>query len=171
MCSARSSSRYMPATRFRAGVLVESVGVMSRGAGRLQGHSAREDGSIRLPARTARVRGRTVRYEPALDTLGYWRRAGESVVWEASPADAGRFAVVLEVACNTGDEGGQVVVQVGDGVELVGVLPDTGGWDRFVDLRVGEARLDGGAVRVEVIDRKEAGPLMKLRAVRLVPVP
>ena len=52
-----------------------------------------------------------------------------------------------------------------------GELLDTLGWDRFVGLHVGEVQLDGGAVRVEVIDRKEAGPLMKLRAIRLVPLP
>ncbi len=151
--------------------LDELKALMGRGVGRLEKHAALNDGSVRLPARTARVHGRSVRYEPALDALGYWRRAGESVAWSAVPAEGGRFAVVLEVACNTGDEGGRVVVRLGDGVELAGVLPDTGGWDRFVDLRVGEARLQGGAVRVEVIDRSEAGPLMKLRAVRLVPLP
>jgi len=63
-----------------------------------------------------------------------------------------------------------VALRVGDLPERTAAVPDTGGWERFVDLPMGEVQLGDGPVRVEVLDRKPGGPLMKLRAVRLEPV-
>ena len=150
--------------------LDELKALMARGAGRLERHGAGADGAVRLPARSARVQGRSVRYEAHLDALGYWRRAGDLVAWDAVPAAAGRHTVVLEVACAPGEAGGEVALRVGDLPERTAAVPDTGGWERFVDLPMGEVQLGDGPVRVEVLDRKPGGPLMKLRAVRLEPV-
>ncbi|MEM6571347.1 MAG: FAD-dependent oxidoreductase [Planctomycetota bacterium] len=150
--------------------LDELLAAMRTGAGRIEPRRADEDGAIVLQARHATVRGGMLRYEPDRDALGYWRRRGDFAEWEARVDADGPYDVVVELACADGDAGGAFEVRV-DELEqrTASTVRATGAWESFASVQLDPVELTAGSHRVTIHSQKAEGPLMKLRAVRLVP--
>ena len=101
------------------------------------------DGSITLHARTARVTGTQLRYEPLphKETLGYWVDAGDTASWQLTVKEAGSYRVEVLQGCGTG-QGGSVVEVTVAGQTLKFTVQDTGGFQKFVPRDVGTIKID-----------------------------
>jgi arylsulfatase A len=131
------------------------------------------DGQIVLPARTADVHGVMLRYEPLphKQTLGYWVHGDDWADWEFDVHAPGRFAVEALVGCGTGSGGSTVEFRCGDQA-LKLTVPETGGFQQFVPLPLGQFTIDStGRHRLEVRATSKPGvAVMDLREVKLTPV-
>jgi arylsulfatase A-like enzyme len=133
-------------------------------------HPQGEDGTIRLPARHARVHGTQLRYEPLphKDTLGYWTNAEDKASWELTVTKPGTFTVEVLQGCGTGQGGSEVEVQVAEKV-LRFTVEDTGGFQRFKARAIGSVKIDKpGRYTLTVRPRSKAkAAVMDLRQVVL----
>ena len=142
---------------------------MRRGAGRLAALVPLTDGSWELGARTAKVRGQSLRYEPARDCLGFWRARDDHPEWELTLDDSGSFDLSALYACAPDEAGGAAEVRV-DGSPVASFrIEATGSWDDYARHVLGTLELAAGAHRVTVHGDEVEGPLMKLRALSLEP--
>ncbi len=126
-----------------------------------------------LHARTARVHGTQLRYEPLPHklTLGFWSDAADYATWELTAARPGRFTVELLQGCGKGQGGSEAEVEL-LGQKLKHTVKDTGGWQAFEPVRVGEVSIDKAGrhtLTVRAI-RKKGVAVMDVREVRLRPV-
>jgi arylsulfatase A-like enzyme len=124
-----------------------------------------------LHARTARVHGAQLRYEPPphKETLGYWSDAKDYATWELTVTKPGAFTVELLQGCGKGQGGSVVEVELG-GKKLAHTVKDTGGWQAFEAIEVpGEVRIDkAGRHTLTVRAKSKKGvAVMDLREVRL----
>ncbi len=142
--------------------------LMAAGAGRVEPVTAGADGSFTLPAADARTSGRSIRYEAERDSLGWWRAPGDTAGWAVELPRDGGFRVELLLACAPGEEGGAYRVTAGIST-LSGRVPATASWEDYQLVVAGELELAAGTLRITLTNDKPDGPLMKLRAVRLVP--
>jgi arylsulfatase A-like enzyme len=130
------------------------------------------DGTVTLPARTARVHGVQLRYEaaPHKDTLGYWTRAEDWASWDFTVTKPGTFAVGLLQGCGKGQGGSEVEVAVG-GQTLKATVEDTGHFQNFKLRTIGTVTLDRpGRHTLTVRPRSKPGlAVMDLRSVTLTP--
>ncbi|HTU25842.1 MAG TPA: sulfatase-like hydrolase/transferase [Pirellulales bacterium] len=127
-------------------------------------------GALVLPADTAIVHGKTLRYEsaPAKDTLGFWTVAADFVEWDFELPKAGDFDVEALYGCGTGSGGAEVEFALDDAV-LTMKVAETGHFQRFVPQHVGTVRkVSAGRHTLRVRARaKPAAAVMDLRRVTL----
>jgi len=130
-----------------------------------------EDGSVRLAAERADIRGKTARLETrGSDTyVAWWVDPADAVAWEFHAAKAGAYAVEV-TGSNKGRGGRRYTVSVA-GQTLAGKAPATGSWTDFETERLGTVTLDGtGPFTLTVgFDGKRGSALMNLKRVTLVP--
>lgn len=133
-----------------------------------------ENGRINLPARTAKVTGLTLRYEPLphKNTLGFWTRIEDTATWDFDVVRGGKFRVEALVGCGNGSGGSLVDFQV-DEQTLSLSVPVTGGFQNFQPQDLGTVTIaEPGRHRLTVTPRSKPGPaVMDLRQVTLIPVP
>ena len=117
------------------------------------------DDTIRLLARHARTHGRTMRYEPEpfKDTLGYWVDAGDWADWSLDIPKAGVYEVEVLQGCGGGNGGSEVEVRLG-GQSLRFTVRETGHFQHFIQVPVGEVTLAAGPQTLEL------RPLTKAKA-------
>ena len=131
-----------------------------------------KEGIIHMHARTARVHGIMLRYEPLphKDTLGYWVRQDDWASFEFEVKTPGKFDVEMLVGCGNGSGGSEVEVTVGE-QKLTFTVEETGGFQNFVPTTVGTLTLEkAGRHLLTVKPLKKPGvAVMDLRQVRLVP--
>jgi hypothetical protein len=115
--------------------------------------------TIRLLARHARTHGRTMRYEPEpfKDTLGYWVDAGDWADWSLDIPKAGVYEVEVLQGCGGGNGGSEVEVRLG-GQSLRFTVRETGHFQHFIQVPVGEVTLAAGPHTLEL------RPLTKAKA-------
>ena len=143
--------------------------VMRAGVGRIHRQTLKPTGTTELMGDTAAARGKMVRYETTQKSLGYWRSKDDYVEWEVEVAKPGLYEVRALVACMEGDHGGNYEIRIGqDSSVLGGKIQSTGSWTVYNEQPVGTVTLQPGLQRISVHNRKEVGPLMKLRSLRLV---
>jgi hypothetical protein len=148
----------------------ELKALMVEGAGKIETHSPNDQGTIDLPARSARVRGGQIRYEAAIDSIGYWRKAGDTVEWKVQLRQPGRYRVLLQYACPPADAGGPFHLRVtASNSSTSGTVEATDTWSDFHWHESDPLDLPGGDSILEITSASDSGPLMKLRAVRLHP--
>ncbi|MBY0229816.1 MAG: sulfatase-like hydrolase/transferase [Gemmataceae bacterium] len=127
-------------------------------------------GNIVLHARTARVHGTQLRYEPQPHkaTLGYWSDAKDSATWEMTITKPGTFAVEVMQGCGKGQGGSEAEVEIA-GTKLGWTVRDTGGWQAFVPVGVGKvAILRAGRHTLAVRAKSKKGAaVMDVRELRL----
>ena len=132
-----------------------------------------KDGSILLHARTARVTGSQLRYEPLphKETLGFWVDAGDTASWQFTATKTGTFAVEVLQGCGTG-QGGSVVEVTVAGQSLKFTVEDTGGFQQFVARDIGTVKIDKpGRYTLTLVPRSKAkAAVMDVRQVVLRPV-
>jgi arylsulfatase A len=131
------------------------------------------DGRILLHARDVTVHGTTVRYEPQphKNTVGYWTKAEDWVSWEFAVQEPGTFEVEVLQGCGTGSGGSEVQFSIADQT-LPMVVQDTGGFQNFVERRIGRVTLkDEGRYTLSVKPQRKPGlAVMDLRSITLQPV-
>lgn len=133
---------------------------------------AQSDGTIRLHARDAFVRGRVLRYEPQRfkDTLGWWTQPDDWASWMFELSRGGRYELAALQGCGTGSGGSEVRFSIGDG-SLTTTVIETGGFQNFTHRVLGELTLGPGRHTLEVRPLRKPGvAVMDLREVILRPV-
>lgn len=130
------------------------------------------DGSVLLHSREAAIHGTTLRYEPQpfKNTLGWWGRVEDWVDWTFTLTQPGTFEVEVLQGCGRGQGGSDVTVEVGE-TTLPFVVQETGHFQIFVPRRVGRVTLPVGTHTLALKpQRKQAGAVMDVRQVKLIPV-
>jgi putative membrane-bound dehydrogenase-like protein len=130
---------------------------------------AASDGSVLLEARTAEIYGADIVFEGApFQNLGYWSGPLDRAEWVVEIPSAGEYTVGIEWACAPDSAGNPWVLEVA-GERLDGIVPSTGGWDRYEHADLGRLHLEPGERRVILRPGREPeGALMDLRALVLV---
>ena len=147
----------------------ELEALMQVGAGRLEISSPDEQGLVRLEARAAAVRGKSLRYEADQDCLGYWRSREAYPEWAIELEEGGELQLGVTYACDPSEAGSTVEVRV-DGAPVASFeVRSTGSWRSYREELLGSTELQPGSHRVTVHGDKEMGPLMKLRRIELRP--
>ena len=144
-------------------------GLMRIGAGRLEPEASREDGGFTLEARSAAVRGKSLRYEGDQDCLGYWRDRDAHAEWALEFAEPGEFEVVLTYACAPSEAGWTVEVRADGEAVARAPLAATDSWTDYRTVVLGTVAVASGDHRITVHGDKDEGPLMKLRRLELRP--
>jgi alpha-L-fucosidase len=128
-------------------------------------------GNLALSADAADLHGDQIKVEDhgGVSNVGFWDRSGEWVSWKARVARPGKYHVTATVAAAAGESEFDVDVA---GHKLAGTAPDTGGWDRFQTVDLGEVEIEE-AGELEIAVRPRAAATWKpinLRSVTLKPV-
>lgn len=127
------------------------------------------DGQIRLRARDARLVAHQLRYHPNLDLLGPWVLEGDAALWNVTVPATGTYRVFLVYAMDDKNAGNKFVIE-SDVSMLRGTVASTGGFDQFVERRIGTLKLRQGINRILVRpDGAPEGELIDLRTIRLEP--
>ncbi|MBI1347873.1 sulfatase-like hydrolase/transferase [bacterium] len=128
------------------------------------------DGSITMPAKSARVTGAQLRYEPFphKNTLGYWFIPEDAAHFEFTVTKPGTFDVEGLIGCGNGSGGSEVEFRFGDQI-LKLTVPETGGFQQFRPLPLGQVVFpEAGRYSLTVQPVKKPGPaVMDLRQVTL----
>lgn len=132
-----------------------------------------ERGVVTLHARSARVQGMQLRYEPLphKETLGYWTEVNDQASWEFSLTRSGTFSIEILQGCGKGQGGSEVEIETG-GSRVRFKVAETGGFQQFEPRTVGTVRLARpGRYTLIVRPRSKAhAAIMDLRQVVLRPV-
>jgi arylsulfatase A-like enzyme len=131
-----------------------------------------KDGAVTLHARTARVHGSQLRFEPLPHklTLGYWTKADDFATWVFTAEKPGAFTVEVLQGCGKGSGGSEVEVSVG-GSKLTFTVKETGGFQVFEAREIGTLTV-GEAGRQTLTVKpltKPGAAVMDLRQVVLKP--
>ena len=152
--------------------LDELKSLMKIGAGR----PAEPDdvtGGLILSARTARISGKQLRYEPERDALGWWRTMTDAPEWRVSLASNTEFEVIVTYACPSSESGHdfrfRATSDEGTVHSLDSVVESSDSWDDHRSRTLGIISLEAGQHLISILSGKEQGPLMKLRSLELVP--
>jgi hypothetical protein len=122
-----------------------------------------------LPASSCEIHGGDICFEEPFGNVGYWHGADDHVSWALQVPKDATFDVWLDASCDDGSAGNRYVIEGGLS-PLRGAVAGTGGWDRYVQKKVGQITLTAGTPRLTVRpDGPPRGALMDLRAVHLVP--
>ncbi|MEK7474749.1 MAG: alpha-L-fucosidase [Candidatus Coatesbacteria bacterium] len=134
-----------------------------------------DDGTIRLGAADATIKGSQARYESSAgkDCIGFWTDPKDRVEWEVEVAKPGRFTAAITYACEKDTAGAECTVEIG-GTRTKLVVKDTGAtgsWTSFVTEPLGEFTLKAGRRKVVVAPVKMPGyAVMNLRSIVITPL-
>ena len=129
-------------------------------------------GEIVLRSHDATTHSVMMRYEPATNKncLGYWVNASDWADWEFTVTQPGTFDIEVWQGCGKGQGGSDVAVEV-DGHRFDFVVEETGHFQSFLPRHIGHVRLATAGRHTLAIkpQRKQAGAIMDIRQVRLIP--
>jgi arylsulfatase A len=136
-----------------------------------------KDGSIVMHARTARVAGKQLRFEPLphKNTLGFWTEKDDITIFEYTVEKPGTFTVEVLQGCDKRSEGAEVELLFGESGSVATSVPftvkDTGGFQNFEAREVGTITIDKAGRQTLIVKPKtKPGPaVMDLRQVVLKP--
>lgn len=136
---------YIAATGAEAGFEIQDISLVPAPEGPAPTQAA--DGSLVLEAKSATTWSENMRYEPKAEKncLGFWTSADDFAEWGFAVVKPGRYKVSVVHGCGGGNEGSEVAVKCG-GQELKFTVKDTGGFQKWSEVAVGE------------IEIKEKGP-------------
>jgi hypothetical protein len=129
-----------------------------------------KDGSVILPARDVVVHGKTVRYVPDKNTIGYWTKPADWVSWELEITQPETFTVEMFEACGRGSGGSHYTVELAE-QKLTDQVPDTDSFRNFRTRKIGQLQIDkpgNYTLSVRVVD-KPGLAVMDLRTITLRP--
>ncbi len=157
------------------GVYAEHWGAMESllkvGAGKVEKVAPGDNGGFSLQGGAARLTGKSLRYDSAHDSIGYWRTQGDFAEWAIDAGTGGTFELQLVASCVSKEAGGTAFVEIqGQYASLPIGIRGTGSWDTFEAQGAVKIELGPGEQRIRIKNGKKAGPLMKLRSVRLRPM-
>ena len=136
-------------------------------------HVVQKEGkAIELDARDCRISGVMLRYEPNPKKLciGFWGNPNDYPVWNYTVATAGKYEVLLTQGCGRGAGGSRAVLETA-GASLEFTVKDTGGYQNWIDVSLGEVTIDkNGPQELTVKVLKKARGIMDIRRIVLKPV-
>jgi alpha-L-fucosidase len=150
-------------------VVDQSVRPSESGAVVLTPDTAQTTGSVQME-----TKGAATEYEGRAigSNLGFWIDPASTVSWQARVEAGETYAVLLEYACEPGNEGGRFRVNVGEEALEATVEEATESWTTYEWVELGEVPA-GDADRVSVVARATEIPdgkaLLNLRRLVLVP--
>ena len=107
---------------------------------------------------------------PISDVLAPWVVAEDVAEWRVEVARAGAYEVTVTLAADKRSAGDAYAIET-EGSRTRGVVPDTGGYDRFTEQPSGRLTLRAGVNRVLLRpEGKLKQELADVRGLRLVPV-
>jgi hypothetical protein len=131
------------------------------------------DGSFTLLAKDATTWSETMRYEskPEKNCLGFWTDTEDFAEWEFEVAKPGKYQVIVSHGCGGGNHGSEVAVKVA-GQEKKFTVQDTGGFQKWKDVEVGEIEIKEPGTQRLVIDpvNKTKAAVLDVQKVVLKPV-
>ena len=128
------------------------------------------DGTVTLAAGSATTFSKKMRFEPkeVKNCLGYWAEANDWAQWRFAVHSAGKFKLEVTQGCNGG--GSEVGVWIDDKEHKFTVV-DTGGFQNWKALDLGEIELTKGEHLVSIKpNKKVGGAVMDINKVVLTPV-
>ena len=132
-----------------------------------------DNGQITLLAKDATTWSENMRYEPKTEKncLGYWTDPADFAEWEFEVLKPGKYQIVVTHGCGKGNGGSEVVVKVGTQESLFKVQ-DTGGFQNWKDIVVGEVELKAAGTQRLVVNPKSKtkAAVMDVQKVLLKPV-
>src|SRR6185369_1261636 len=132
-----------------------------------------ESGVIVLLARDAATHSVMMRYEPQTNKncLGYWTNPADWANWDFEVLQPGKFEVEVWQGCGKGQGGSDVAVEVGD-KRFDFIVEETGHFQIFLPRKIGVVEFPSAGKFALAVkpQRKQAGAIMDIRQVRLVPV-
>ena len=105
----------------------------------------RPDGSVLLHAATADTHGKNIRFEKEhieKGNIGHWTDPKAWVSWEQVVLKPGKYDVALRYACEKGSEGSSFVIAAGDRKIEGKIAEQTGSWDAYKTVRLGQIQID-----------------------------
>ena len=128
------------------------------------------DGSVDLPATRAAIYGPEIAFDSGSRIVTKWTSGEAYVAWSFTLPTERDMDVYVNYACFSADADKPFRLEVADQV-VKGTIPSTGRWTLFFQRRMGRIHLQAGDHRRTLrSDGPINGPLLNLRAVRLVPV-
>lgn len=130
------------------------------------------DGDIELPASAATTWSEKMRYEPKEEKncLGFWTEIDDWAEWSFTVHTPGRYKVEVVQGCGEGQGGSKVGVKVG-GEDFEFEVVDTGGFQNWKPVEVGELELDSGNFSLTIKpNSKAAKAALDVHKVVLTPV-
>lgn len=131
-----------------------------------------DDGSVALLAKDATTWSENMRFEPKPEKncLGFWTDPEDFAEWQFTVEKPGTFAVAVHQGCGGG--GGSEVAVALDGQELKFTVQDTGGFQKWTEVSVGEVKIDKpGTYHLTVKPQSKQGKaVMDVQKVVLAPV-
>ncbi|MBK8094385.1 MAG: hypothetical protein IPK32_21085 [Verrucomicrobiaceae bacterium] len=130
------------------------------------------DGKIILPASSATTWSETMRYEPKPEKncLGYWTSPDDHAEWEFEVTQPGKYALSIIHGCGDGNHGSEILVKVA-GKDLQFTTQDTGGFQKWKELPIGEIELPAGTTRLLVDPLTKAkSAVLDIQRLELKPV-
>ena len=127
------------------------------------------DGQFRLTAEKGQGIGPNIKYMPEWKAFG-WFMGKDQVEWEVEVERPGSYEVILEWSVSDEEAGKEFVFVAGD-AQPKGKVGRPGSWEPFKGESIGAIKLEEG--RNKMIFKAaelDAGPLLDLREIRLVPV-
>ena len=129
-------------------------------------------GQVVLNSSDATVLGQNLRYKPNPKKLciGFWGNPNDYPVWNYTVATAGKYEVVLTQGCGRGAGGSRAVLETA-GASLEFTVKDTGGYQNWIDVSLGEVHIaKPGVQELTVKVLKKARGIMDIRRIVLKPV-
>jgi hypothetical protein len=136
-----------------------------------------KDGTITVHARTARVVGEQLRFEPLphKNTLGFWTNKDDIAIFEFTVDKSGTFTVEVLQGCGKGSGGAEVELLFGESGSVATAVPftvkDTGGFQNFEAREVGTIKIEKPGRHTLIVKPKTKPGIavMDLRQVVLKP--
>jgi hypothetical protein len=164
-------SLFAAATGAEASLVVHQVAFVPAPEGPAPVQAA--DGSLVLEAASATTWSESMRYEPKPEKncLGFWTSADDFAEWDFDVVKPGRYKVTVVHGCGTGNEGSEVAIKLG-GQELKFTVKDTGGFQKWSEMPVGEVEIKSAGKQHLVIDpvTKVKSAVLDVHKVLLTPV-
>jgi alpha-L-fucosidase len=125
-------------------------------------------GNFILGADDAELHGDQIKTEDhgGQSNIGFWDNGSEWASWKVQFPKAGTFKVIASVASTSGSS--QFIVEVA-GQQINGMAPQTGGWDQFKEIDLGQLEVKQAGQQEVKVRAKDAQnwQAMNLRFVKL----
>ncbi len=129
------------------------------------------DGSITLLAKDATTWSEVMRYEPKPEKncLGFWTEADDFAEWEFTATKPGKYKVTVSYGCG-GNHGSEVELKQAAQL-LKWTTQDTGGFQKWLDVNLGEIEITTAGTQRLVIDpvNKVKSAILDVQKVVLTP--
>ena len=130
-------------------------------------------GLFQLDASAATIHGSKARFQ-VLEGIGnicYWVDASDWVSWELSIEQPGEFVVEMKYSCQSGSQGSEFELSLGQQLLKGRIADETGSWYDHEILRLGSLRITQAGVQTLALKptKKPGEAVMNLAWLRLIP--